>query len=101
MLDNEPLAAGELKKLLRNILEQGKVSYGSHVRKRMRDREITSIDIENVIRGGKLVMHKWDITHNNWKYTLKTSRFMVALCLRSETNTFVITAARRTKSWNA
>ena len=50
-----PMNAADAKKLLKRILESGEVTYSQpHAVDRMKERTLSMVDCENVLRGGKI-----------------------------------------------
>jgi hypothetical protein len=55
-----PLAAAEARKLAREILIGGTVSFTSHCRKELAKDGKTTVDATNVIRGGAYSEAEWE-----------------------------------------
>lgn len=92
MLPNEPLSQVDARKLVREILANGQVSYSMHAKQRMVQRSMTMPDVANVLRGG------WcdnvEEENGTWRYRMTTTRMAVVVAFRSETHLHVVTAMR-------
>lgn len=51
MLD-EPLSPPEARRLIREIIENGSVSFSKHAEEEMAKDNLTMVDVTNVLRGG-------------------------------------------------
>jgi hypothetical protein len=49
---DEPLSNQEAQKLVREILNSGTVFFTPHAQKAMADDDLTTVDVENVLRAG-------------------------------------------------
>jgi len=48
----EPLSVPAAESLIQRIREEGQVVLSGHARDRMRQHDLTAIDVDNVLRGG-------------------------------------------------
>lgn len=90
---DEPLAPDAAKRLLREILRAGRLTYSSHAKQELLADEITTLDVVNVLRGG--VVRPGEFEHGSWRYRVETQRIAVVVAFRSELHLVVITAWRR------
>ncbi len=89
----EPLRPPETKKLIRQILSTGFVTYAQpHAEDRMRQRKISTVDCVNVLRGG--VVNEGELENGSWRYSVYTPRMCVVIRFESETILEVVTAWR-------
>ncbi|AMV71137.1 hypothetical protein JCM30471_29590 [Desulfuromonas carbonis] len=89
----EPLRPPETKKLIRKILSEGIVTYAQpHAEERMRERDISTVDCVNVLRGGKVAEGEQE--NGTWRYRVYTGRMCVVVRFESETILQVLTAWR-------
>ena len=59
----------------------------------MRKDGLTTVDCENVLRGGIVEPAEW--INGAWRYRISTSRMCFVIELESETELFVVTAWRK------
>lgn len=89
----EPLRPPEAKKLIREILSTGFVTYAQpHAEDRMRQRKISTVDCVSVLRGG--VVNEGEFENGSWRYCVYTPRMCVVIRFESGTILEVVTAWR-------
>lgn len=89
----EPLRPPEVKKLIRQIIGKGIVTYSQpHAEERMRERGITTVDCINVLRGG--VVAEGEYENGSWRYRVYTAKMCVVIRFESESLLEVVTAWR-------
>jgi hypothetical protein len=91
MLD-EPLSPPEARRLIREIIENGSVSFSKHAEEEMAKDNLTMVDVTNVLRGG--VVDPGEFENGSWRYRVRTARIAVIVAFRSETELRVVTAWR-------
>ena len=89
---DEPLAPELARTLIRRILQTGRFVYSRHAREEMRADDLTTLDCENVLRGG--VIRSGECEHGTWRYRVETSRMTVVVAFRSEHDLVMVTAWR-------
>ena len=89
---DEPLAPEAAKRLIRDILQNGRFIYSKHAKDEMLDDDLTTIDCENVLRGG--VVRPGEREHGTWRYRVETSKITVVIAFRSDQELVVVTAWR-------
>lgn len=89
---DEPLRADAVKRLVRQILEDGSISFTSHADREMTKDDLTMVDVENVLRGGVAGEGEWE--NGQWRYRMFTQRIAVVFAFRSPERLVVITAWR-------
>ena len=89
---DEPLAPEAAKRLIREILKSGRFIYSKHAKDEMLDDDLTTVDCENVLRGG--VVRPGEREHGTWRYRVETNKITVVIALRSERELVVVTAWR-------
>ena len=89
----EPIRPPEAKKLIRKILSTGFVTYAQpHAEDRMRQRNISTVDCVNVLRGGAVA--EGEMENGSWRYRVYTPRMCVVIRFESESILEVVTAWR-------
>ena len=90
----EPLRPPEAKKLIREIISKGIVTYSQpHAEDQMHKRGISTVDCVNVLRGG--VVAEGEYENGSWRYRVFTpTRMCVVIRFESESMLEVITAWR-------
>ena len=89
----EPLTNDQARTLLRQILSTGgDVSFSSHALDEMQHDDLTSVDAQNVMRGGVVEFSEQE--RGTWRYRVRTARMTFVVAFRSETSVRVITAWR-------
>jgi hypothetical protein len=89
---DEPLAPHTAKQLIRQILQTGRFTYKKHSRGEMLADDLTTVDCENVLRGG--VVRPGEYENGTWQYRVETSRVTVVVAFRSKNELVVVTAWR-------
>lgn len=89
---DEPLAPESAKPLIRDILKSGRFTYSKHAKDEMLADDLTTVDCENVLRGG--VVRPGEREHGTWRYRIETNRVTVVIAFRSERELIVVTAWR-------
>lgn len=89
---DEPLAPEAAKRLIREILKSGRFTYSKHSKDEMLNDDLTTVDCENVLRGG--VVRPGEREHGTWRYHVETNRITVVIAFRSERELVVVTAWR-------
>jgi hypothetical protein len=86
----QPLAAREARRLAREILVHGTVSFTSHCRKELANDQKTTVDATNILRGGVYADAEWE--HGGWRHRVSTQRMAVVIEFEAETQLIVVTA---------
>lgn len=90
---NEPYRALEAKKLLRQILRSGTVTYSQpHAVQRLKERSLTTLDCENVMRAG--VVDEAEFEDGAWRHRVRTNKMVVVIQFLSEEEVLILTAWR-------
>ena len=89
---NEPLSPPKAKKLIRDILASGAVSFSGHALKEMAQDKLTTQDCENVLRAG--VVEPAEYENGTWRYRVHGGWIWVVAAFRSEIELVVVTAWR-------
>lgn len=89
---DEPLAPETAKRLIRDILQKGRFTYSKHAKEEMLNDDLTTVDCENVLRGG--VVRPGEYEHGTWRYRVETNKISVVVAFRSEQELVVVTAWR-------
>lgn len=89
----QPLNPAKAKKLLLKILETGVVIYSRpHALDRLRERRISTIDCENVLRAGRIQEAEYD--NGSWRHHVVTGKLVVVIEFLSDNEILIATAWR-------
>jgi hypothetical protein len=88
----EPLEPDKARRLIREILEKGSVSFSGHSEKALSDDDLSTVDAVNVLRGG--VVEPAEFEDGTWRYRVRTRRIAVVIVFRSASEIMVVTAWR-------
>ncbi len=84
-----PMNAADAKKLLKRILEFGEVTYSQpHAVDRMKERTLSMVDCENVLRGGKIEPDGVN------RFKVSTNKLTVVIEFISDDEVLVVTVWR-------
>jgi hypothetical protein len=86
----QPLPAAEARKLAREILIGGTVSFTSHCQRELAKDGKTTVDATNVIRGGAYSEAEWE--NGAWRHRAFTQRMAVVVEFQMEVNLIVVTS---------
>jgi len=90
---DEPLPPDRAKKLIVQIVKSGRVDLRQrHLDRRMGERAFTSVDVENVLRGGWV--ESSEEAGGTWRYRVRTNHMVVVVAFRSSERLVVVTAWR-------
>ena len=89
---DEPLAPDAARQLMREILRAGRFIYSKHAKEELLADRLTTVDCENVIRGG--VVRPGEFENGSWRYRVETGRITMVVAFRSEHKLVVVTAWR-------
>ncbi|MCM2358030.1 MAG: DUF4258 domain-containing protein [Geobacteraceae bacterium] len=89
----ELLRPRDAKILVRRILDDGIVVYAvPHALERLSQRGISTVDCENVLRGGAVQDPEWE--NGAWRYQVRTGKIAVVIQFLSEEELLIVTAWR-------
>jgi len=89
----QPLKCAKAKVLLRKILNSGVIVYSRpHALDRLKERNISMIDCENVLRAG--TVHEAEFENGTWRHQIVTGKLAVVVEFLSEKEILVVTAWR-------
>lgn len=91
-MTGEPFTPQYARKLIRQILPTGSVSFSTHALKEMAKDNLTTVDCTNVLRGG--VVEPPEYRDGTWRYRVRTAAISVVVAFRSDTQLAVVTAWR-------
>jgi Domain of unknown function (DUF4258) len=80
------------RKLLREILVSGTLTYSGHAKKELAKDKLTTQDVVNVLRAG--VVEPSEFERGSWRHRVKTNTMCVVVVLVSEREAVVVTAWR-------
>lgn len=84
--------AAKARKLLRDILASGTLTFSEHAKKEMANDKLTTPDVVNVLRAG--VVEPSEFENGSWRHRVKTNTICVVVVLVSEREAGVVTAWR-------
>jgi|SRR6187402_3522407 len=91
MLNGEPFRAHEARRRISEILRKGVVySELPHFQNRLKEREITMVDVTNVLRAGQVQEAEMD--NGAWRYQVTTAKYCVVVEFTDEDEITLITA---------
>jgi hypothetical protein len=64
------LSLDNAKTVIQKAWATGRIHIGSHIKKRMLERGVDTIDLENVVRSGIVSSREFCEIHKNWKYRM-------------------------------
>jgi hypothetical protein len=88
----EPFTPPHARKLIRQIIQTGTVSFSTHALKEMAKDNLTTVDCINVLRGS--VVEPPEFREGTWRYRVRTASIYVVVAFRSDTRLAVVTAWR-------
>jgi hypothetical protein len=88
----EPLSTLDAKRLIQEILSNGKVTFSGHAQQEMDKDDLATTDVLNMLRGG--MVEPAEFENGYWRYRVRTARMCVVVAFRSETDLRIVTAWR-------
>lgn len=88
----EPLTSVQARQLIRGVIESGSVSFSKHAEEELAKDNLTMVDATNILRGGNVDPGEFE--NGSWRYRVRSSRIVVVVAFRSETELRVVTAWR-------
>jgi len=88
----EPLGVHEAKKLIRAILQSGRVAFSGHALEEMENDDLTTQDCVNILRAGTVEPPEFE--KGSWRYRARGGWICVVVAFRSERELVVVTAWR-------
>ena len=88
----EPVKPDKARRLVREILDSGQVTFSGHALDALADDELSTVDAVNVLRAG--VVDPAEFEKGCWRYRVRTRRIVMVIAFRSETEIRVVTAWR-------
>lgn len=89
---DEALKPAAAQRVIRAILASGTVSFSGHAQLRMGERKLTTVDIANVLRGGRV--GTTEIVFGRVRYHVMTAKIRVVVEIQSEHALLVISTWR-------
>jgi hypothetical protein len=80
------------KKLLREIIATGTLSFSKHAKAEMAKDKLGTEDVVNVLRAG--VVEPSELERGSWRHRVKTNSICVVVVLASQREAVVVTAWR-------
>lgn len=90
---DEPLKPDEAKRLCREILLTGQVTFSRHALEEMVADDLTTVDCENILRAG--VIRPPEFERGTWRYRVETNRMAIVIAFRSRREFIMVTAWRK------
>ena len=88
----EPLEPDRARRLIRGILEDGRVTFSGHLLEALADDDLSTVDSVNVLRVGTVEPAEFE--KGCWTYRVRTRRMVVVSAFRSESEIRIVTAWR-------
>ena len=92
VLAPEPLDPTAAKRLIQQILKSGSVTPSQHALDQLKAREMTMVDVANVLRGG--YVDGSEEVNRTWRYRIRTAHMVVVIAFRSESELRIVTGWR-------
>ena len=86
------------RKMLSEIIDKfsGGVAFAKHAKERMRERNLSAVDVWNVLCAGNIYKKgEYNKDRNNWVYVVETNKIGVVFAFKSTTGIVIITAVRK------
>ena len=94
----EPLSPTLAVDLVRYIYNCGEVAYFDHLHQQLQKRDMTVVDVDNVLRAGRVLPDfPPEQEHGFWRYRIQTQQMAVIVQFESPTVLWVVTAWRKTR----
>jgi len=90
-----PLHGEDAKRLIGRILQDGIVSFSNHALDEMAKDALTTLDVQNVLRGG--VVEFAEEVKRSWRYRVRTPQMTAVIAFRDERSLVVVTAWRKAR----
>jgi hypothetical protein len=89
------LSPGQARKVLAEIFnhDPNLISFTSHARTQMRERDLKSGDVLNVLKAGKILSVP-DFENGSFRYRVQTNKITVVLAFKKPNHVVVVTAWR-------
>ncbi len=88
----EPLNPVDVKRVVREIVQSGSVTFSGHALQELAKDDLETTDVLNMLAGG--VVEPGELENGSWRYRIRTGRMCVVIAFRSETELRVVTAWR-------
>jgi hypothetical protein len=88
----EPLNPVDVKRVVREIVQSGSVTFSGHALQELAKDDLETTDVLNMLAGG--VVEPGELENGSWRYRIRTGRMCVVIAFRSQTELRVVTAWR-------
>ncbi|MBI4700538.1 MAG: DUF4258 domain-containing protein [Deltaproteobacteria bacterium] len=88
----EPLNPSDARRLIREIIQSGSVTFSGHAQQELDKDDLTTADVLNLLRGG--IVEPAELERGSWRYRVRTARMCAVVAFRSETELRIVTAWR-------
>ena len=88
----EPLNPVGAKALIRRIRESGSIVLSGEARRRMREREVSAVEIDHALRAG--VVDPGEYANGSWRYRVRSHQICVVVAFDSAAELVVVTTWR-------
>lgn len=92
MAAGEPLDEYTAKRLIRDCITRGSLSWSSHALERIPERGLTTVDCVNALKSGAVEPPEWE--NGSWRYRVRSGEITVVIAFRGAREMTVITAWR-------
>lgn len=90
MAANEPFGEHTAKRLIRDCMTSGRVSWTRHALERCSERGLTTGDCVNALKSGTVDPAEWE--NGTWRYRVRAGEITVVIAFRDMRALTVITA---------
>ena len=91
-MDGEPFKDHEAKRRIKAILNSGRVVYSAHAEAGMKKRNLSRLEIANILRGGRV--EPAEEKAGRWTYRVRTNTMYAVVGFLSEDSLRIVTAWR-------
>jgi hypothetical protein len=88
----EPLAPPDARRVIREILAMGSVSFSAHCDRELAADGISEAEARDVLRGG--IVEPAEFERGSWRYRVRVGRIYLVVAFRSERELVVVTGWR-------
>lgn len=90
----EPFGKTEALKHIQEIRQNGSIVYSGHAKKEMAEEGITTLDVVNVLRCGK-IKEEAELENGTYRYRVHTVRMCVVVAFADKRELRIVTAWRK------
>lgn len=93
-MPSEPYGQAEALGYIRTAWAAGRVTVSGHAYDQMAERDLSMIDVENIVRLGNVVRQA-EFERGSWRYAVETSRLRAIFAFAGSADDMVVVTAMR------